>query len=123
MAMMMVMIMMMMMMMMMMKMMIMLILMLMLMLSRIAFFNTVSKEKYEEVHPKQSALATAHHGMCLSVFTQSISVVLQVVQHCLASSYRLFNTVSHLHAGCTTKLQPNSSTLLHQTNSSTGCTA
>ena len=67
--------------------------MLMLMLSRIAFFNSVSKEKYEEVHPKQSALATAHHGMCLSVFTQSISVVLQVVQHCLASSDRLFNTV------------------------------
>ena len=53
---------MMMMMMMMKKMMIMLMLMLMLMLSRIAFFNTVSKENYEEVHPKQSALATAHHG-------------------------------------------------------------
>ena len=43
-------------------MMIMLMLMLMLMLSRIAFFNTVSKESYEEVHPKQCALATAHHG-------------------------------------------------------------
>ena len=43
-------------------MMIMLMLMLMLMPSRTAFSNTVSKENYEEVHPKQSALATARHG-------------------------------------------------------------
>ena len=43
-------------------MMIMLMLMPMLMLSRIAFFNTGSKENYEEVDPMQSALATAHHG-------------------------------------------------------------
>ncbi len=43
-------------------MMMMLMLMLMLMLSHIAFFNTGSKENYEEVHLKQSALATAHHG-------------------------------------------------------------
>ena len=44
------------------KMMIMLMLMLMLMLSCIAFFNTVGKENYGEVHPRQSALAIAHHG-------------------------------------------------------------
>ena len=28
----------------------------------VLFFNTVSKENCEEVYPKQSALATAHHG-------------------------------------------------------------
>jgi len=43
-------------------MMIMLMLVLMLMLSRTVFSNTVSKENDEKVHPKQSALATAHHG-------------------------------------------------------------
>ena len=58
------------------------VMMLMLMLSRIAFFNTVSNENYEEVHPEQSALATLS------------CIFRQVVQHCLASSYR-FNTVSN----------------------------